>query len=239
MNTSTTSVGWASVSPLIVTEWDARRETAAQIAGRLRPTLLAVDNALGGSVAWEELASGSPIDPLDHAALEQSVSKSVSRGDFGDVFPDYGFELTVSGRIGQTVVTVSMFVGSSISGRRKASNSLSVSFNLGSRPVRQVQAIMAAVVEHWQPATAAASDTATASLSGGRGRFAPIIGQRTWLRNDVGTINTAPEGVLVESLAGGTLLSANDDWAPEQVVAAMTEALESNAIGVIPRGPQQ
>jgi hypothetical protein len=150
----------------------------------------------------------------------------------------HGFELTMSGRKGQTVVMVRMFVGSAISGRRKASNSLSVSFNLGPRPVEEVEAIMAAVVEHWQPSTAAARDTATASLSGGRGHFAPIIGQRTWLRDDLGTITVAPDGVHIGAVAGGTLLLADNGWQPQQVIDAMVKTLALNSITTISRGPQ-
>jgi hypothetical protein len=71
-----------------MTRWDARRESAEQISGRLGSTFLAIDHALDGELAWEKLSTGAPVDPSDTVALERMVSGSVSRGDFGDVLPD-------------------------------------------------------------------------------------------------------------------------------------------------------
>ena len=61
----------------------------------------------------------------------------------------------------------------------------------------------------------------TIVLTNDRAPFAPIIGQRTWLRDDVGTISSAPAGVRMKEVGGGALLATDDDWSPEQVVDAL------------------
>lgn len=229
---------WAAVEPFMNASWDARRESAAEIASRLGPTMTAIGAAFGGGLVWEGDQPSAHIDPDNEPELERIVQDAVYRDDDGDVFAQKGFEFSLAGRRGGYIVSLQLFVGSSVSGRRKSSNSIHVKFNLGPRSVDVMETVLLVVATWWQPASIAATDHDTITLTGGRGRFVPFLGQRMWVRGDVGTITTAPAGVRVEPIAGGTLLATDDDWSSQQVVDALKTTFADNNITTIPRGPQ-
>ncbi|MGW0163029.1 hypothetical protein ACWDUN_27285 [Mycobacterium sp. NPDC003323] len=91
----------------------------------------------------------------------------------------------------------------------------------------------AAVASTWQPATLKLTDAATNSAAR-RGNWKIGIGYRTWISTEVGTITQSAEGLSVSELAGGTLISAPDDWPADRVVAAMTQTLAMNGLDEVP-----
>jgi hypothetical protein len=229
---------WSAVEPFMNADWDARQESAAQIAGRLGPTMTAIGAVFGGGLAWEGDEPSTHIDPDNDAELERIIQEAVYRDDDGDLFPQKGFQLSVSGRRRGYIVSLRLGVGSSVSGRNRPSNRIHVKFNSGPRSVDVMESTLLVVATWWQPASIAATDHDTITLTGDMVRFAPAIGQRMWLRDDVGTISSAPAGVRVEPIGGGTLLATDDDWTPQQAVDALKTTLADNNITTIPRGPQ-
>ena len=57
---------------------------------------------------------------------------------------------------------------------------------------------------------------------------------RTWISAEVGAVTQAEDGLTVTELAGGTMISAPDDWPADRVVAAMTETLTANGLDEVP-----
>ncbi len=77
--------------------------------------------------------------------------------------------------------------------------------------------------------TASASSEAAAVAEQPKDRHS----YRTWISTEVGTVSRVANGLSATELAGGTLLSAPDDW-PADRVAAMTETLAGNGRDEVP-----
>ncbi|AIY46966.2 hypothetical protein G155_16940 [Mycobacterium sp. VKM Ac-1817D] len=91
----------------------------------------------------------------------------------------------------------------------------------------------AALASAWRPATLTLTDSATNRLAR-RGGWKIGAGYRTWISSEVGTVSRVADGLTATELAGGTLISAPDDWSAEQVVAAMVETLAANGLDEVP-----
>ncbi|EHM15817.1 hypothetical protein MBOL_42060 [Mycobacteroides abscessus subsp. bolletii BD] len=67
-----------------------------------------------------------------------------------------------------------------------------------------------------------------------RGNWKIGVGYRTWISDEVGQINHLVDRLTATELAGGTLISAPDDWPAERVVEAMTATLRENGLDEVP-----
>jgi hypothetical protein len=94
-------------------------------------------------------------------------------------------------------------------------------------------AVCAAVASAWQPSTLKLTDSET-NRAARRGNWKIGIGYRTWISAEVGTVGRVADGLTATELAGGTLISAPDDWPTERVVAAMAETLRANGLDDVP-----
>lgn len=94
-------------------------------------------------------------------------------------------------------------------------------------------AVCAAVISTWNPSTVKLSDSATNSLAR-RGNWKIGIGYRIWISSEVGAVSRVAEALSSTEIAGGTLISAPDDWPAQQVVEAMTAMLTANGLDEIP-----
>ncbi|AQA06315.1 hypothetical protein BVC93_11450 [Mycobacterium sp. MS1601] len=93
--------------------------------------------------------------------------------------------------------------------------------------------ICAHVAGTFAPAMLTLSDAAVNRLAR-RGGWKIGVGYRTWISNEVGSVDHAADGLTFTSVAGGNMLSTPDDCSAEQVVAAMTETLTRNSLDEIP-----
>ncbi|WP_418004397.1 hypothetical protein ACNO8X_04910 [Mycobacterium sp. PDNC021] len=103
----------------------------------------------------------------------------------------------------------------------------------GSVTSETADAVCGAAASTWQPATLTLTDSAANRLAR-RGNWKIGAGYRTWIGSEVGAVNHVAEGVTATELAGGTLISAPDDWPAERVVAALTETLAANGLDEVP-----
>ncbi|TDK96786.1 hypothetical protein EUA02_12820 [Mycobacterium paragordonae] len=93
--------------------------------------------------------------------------------------------------------------------------------------------LCAAVAEAWKPLTLSLSDPLV-NRTARRGGWKIPVGYRTWVNAEVGTVRHTEKGLASREMAGGTLLSAPDDWPADRVVAAMTASLAANGLEEIP-----
>lgn len=241
MTAPTLPPAWLAERPTLLAKWDARGEPPEVLAARLLEHLRGIDAALGAEGPWEEGPGDTPVE-LSAAVLESFVRAGVYVDDLGEVFPRAGYSVLFGRRTPETAVVVSVRAGSFNAGRRIPSNSVTVDLHartasgVASRTADQV---LLASVEAWEPPAAALRDLAAAeaAASMSRGRWAPVIGQRTWISHDLGAIGNVPAFVRAELTAGGTLLAADDKLSAADAVAAIQEVLVANGILEIPHGP--
>ncbi|KXP01662.1 hypothetical protein AXK59_21610 [Tsukamurella tyrosinosolvens] len=94
-------------------------------------------------------------------------------------------------------------------------------------------AVAVAVATAWRPATLVLTDSVTNRLAR-RGGWKIGAGYRTWINSEVGTVRRVSAGLTTSEVAGGTMISAPDDWPAEHVIAAMIETLNSNGLDEVP-----
>lgn len=66
-------------------------------------------------------------------------------------------------------------------------------------------------------------------------RFAPVVGQRTWVSERLGAVSLTTSGVAESALYRGTLLAADDALDSPTAVTAVRETLEARGITALPR----
>lgn len=150
--------------------------------------------------------------------------------------PESGYRLLLRGTGSGVDIDVSVVAGASTVGGRVPGHYLNVDVREtipGTFTSQAADALCAAVASTWQPATLKFTDAATNSAAR-RGNWKIGIGYRTWISTDIGTVAQAAEGLAVNELASGTMISAPDHWPTDRVVAAMTQTLAMNGLDEVP-----
>lgn len=161
---------------------------------------------------WETPKHERWEGPLN--ALIGVVERHVTVGTFGNKEPESGYLFTVSGISQQIGLHVQVSAGSQSTGRRIPLHSLTVDLRelvSGGVTGPVGDTLCAAVAETWKPLTLSLSDPLV-NRAARRGGWKIPVGYRTWVNAEVGTIRHTKEGLASCELAGGTLLSAPDDW---------------------------
>jgi hypothetical protein len=215
---------WTDSNPTGIGVWDAREESPAQLAERLKRSLQGIDGLNPGGT-WVT-PEGEAIDPA--ADLETFVTAHASRDDHGDPFPEDGYSLSVSkqGRFG---VGLTLKAGRGIPGRRTPANRFTL-FITGNASHDDIVDTFRLVAEAWSPASASMRDERAGTASMGRGSWAPFVGQVMWLGADLGPVTAASDDVQVIAAEGGTLVVASESLDPERAVAAAQKVLDDNGI---------
>ncbi|MGH3954896.1 MAG: hypothetical protein ACRDTI_12740 [Mycobacterium sp.] len=94
-------------------------------------------------------------------------------------------------------------------------------------------AICAAIAESWHPANIVWTNSETSSTAR-RGNWKIGVGYRTWISSEVGAVNHLVDTLTATELAGGTMVSAPDDWPAARVVEAVTATLRENGLDEVP-----
>lgn len=139
--------------------------------------------------------------------------------------PDSGYRLLLRGHGSGVDIDVSVVAGARTPGGRVPGHYLNVDVREsipGTFTSEGADALCPAVASTWQPATLKFTDAAHQQRSAAR-QLEDGIGYRTWISADVGTVAEAAEGLAVNELANGTMISAPDHWPADRVVAAMTQ----------------
>ncbi|MGV0740704.1 hypothetical protein ABQF35_30605 [Mycobacterium syngnathidarum] len=228
---------WAG-SAFVNSVWAATGETPEWIADRTDALLARLGEALGithwdtsRSQRWE----GSPAQ-LAGIVRRNPVHEALPEGEEGEILRSEGYSMVLLGAGPSVSVNVSVHAGSIAIGRRVPSHRLHIDLretSPGGITSAVGDAVCAAVASAWRPATLTLTDSATNRLAR-RGGWKIGAGYRTWISSEVGTVSRVVDGLTATELAGGTLISALDDWPAERVVAAMTETLAANSLDEVP-----
>lgn len=223
---------WAAEATLRAV-WVEVGESAEWVAARTQALLLELSATL--DVPHWQTSKASPWEG-ELAALGDIVRGFAVTGMFGDPEPESGFIFTVSGEGPLVSVQVRVTAGATTHGRRVPRHSLTVQFRqlaTGGMTSGRADTVCEAVARTWEPSMLTLSDSAVNSLAR-RGNWKIGVGYRTWINTEVGEVTDLADGLTSMTLAGGTLVSAPDDWSAERVVAALTKTLAVNGLDEIP-----
>ncbi|MGV0812319.1 hypothetical protein ABQF34_10190 [Mycolicibacterium boenickei] len=219
--------------------WVATGESPEWIASRTDALLRALSPVFGIST-WTTYTGDhweGSLDTLAEVVRGFVVRDRPTAGDpDGDVLSDEGYSFIVSGEGSGVDVEVRVAAGAQVLAARLPMHTLAIKLREkvpGSLTSEQGDAVCAAVASTWRPSYLKLTDSAT-NRAARRGNWKIGIGYRTWISSEVGAISRVADGLIATELAGGTLISAPDDWPAERVVAAMTETLSVNGLDEVP-----
>ncbi|NOS01132.1 hypothetical protein HGK63_13305 [Mycobacteroides abscessus] len=233
MTTQTRPV-WARAAFVRAT-WVAAGESPEWIADRT-DALIQQLHQLFGIDQWRalngEIWSGSATD------LAEIVRSYVVYGDDEprQPEPESGYRVWVMGESAAVSIRVEVTAGAIHPGGRIPLHHLAVRIQereAGGVTSETANAVCAAVAEIWNPASLKLTDSATNSLAR-LGGWKIGVGYRTWISAEVGTVSHLVDLLTATELAGGTLISAPDDWPASRVVEAMTATLRENGLDEVP-----
>lgn len=232
--TTQTRPAWARAA-FVRAMWVAAGESPEWIADHTEALiqhlrgLFGIDHwrALNGE-AWQ----GTPAD------LAAIVRSYVVLGDDEPPLPEpeSGYRVWVMGESPRVSIRVEVTAGAIHPGTRIPLHHLAVRIQereIGGFTSEAADAVCAAVAEIWNPASLKLTDSATNSLAR-LGGWKIGVGYRTWISNEVGQINHLVDLLTATELAGGTLISAPDDWPASRVVEAVTATLRENGLDEVP-----
>ncbi|WP_234791497.1 hypothetical protein [Mycolicibacterium mucogenicum] len=150
--------------------------------------------------------------------------------------PESGYQLWLTGEGPRVRIRVEISAGAASSGGPIPLHHLTVHIRELSRGAvdgNTIDEMCAAVATIWAPSMVKVANSSINSLAR-RGNWKIGIGYRTWISSEVGAVNRVAEGLTATELAGGTLISAPDDWPAERVVVAMSETLAANELDEVP-----
>ncbi|MCL9665142.1 hypothetical protein L2091_07855 [Curtobacterium albidum] len=226
---------------LLRAEWDGRPSSSDGLTDSLLTQLRGVDAVLGDGEPWQVDGVG-PVLGYDVAVVHELFQRGVERGADGSAWPEHGCSVIMNRQAEHGFVSLSLKVGASVPGRRRPANAVSVTVvgpvAEGERrapDVELIEEVLATVVRAWDPDSAGAFDRAAARAVEDMGRFAPVVGQRTWVSERLGAVPLTTSGVAKSSLYRGTLLAADDALDSPTAVAAVRETLKALGITTLPR----
>ena len=232
--TTAASPVWARES-FVNAFWVTTAETPEWIAARTDALLTQLGEVL--RVRRWDTSRGDrwdgPTEALADIVRRNPVREALPEGEEGgEILPNEGYSMVLLGVGASGAAKVWVDAGSIGIGRRVPSHHLHIDLretSSGGITSQVGDRVVAAVASAWHPATLTLTDSAANRLAR-RGNWKIGAGYRTWINSEVGTVSRAADGLTVTELAGGTLISAPDDWPAERVVAALTETLAANGL---------
>lgn len=221
--------------------WDARGEEVGALTTRIVRQLEAYDELLGEGTAWTFVDDGSTVS-ADAAVLARAVAARVYRDAEEIPFPRRGYVLSVAREGAAGFLAIRVRAGSSRTIKRMPANAVQVTIagpsgNGGRLPIGSdlAEGVLRGLVIAWKPDSAAVFDDDGAIAAEGRGKFAPVIGQRTWVSDRIGQVDTATSGVRTHRGEGGCYLFADDALDSGSAVREVWSSLQANGVTVISR----
>ncbi|WJJ56286.1 polymorphic toxin immunity protein [Mycobacterium phage prophiT46-2] len=156
--------------------------------------------------------------------------------EIGDILPNEGYSFVVSGASSRVRLRAWIAAGYPAVGTRLPRRRLNIELRemyTGALTSADGDAVCRAVTQAWEPAMLVLTDDPVRQLAR-RGNWKIGVGYRTWISDEVGEINHLVDRLTATELAGGTLISAPDDWPAERVVEAMTATLRENGLDEVP-----
>ncbi len=229
---------WAH-DALVRSFWVETGESPEWIAARTDALLGALGRAFGIAI-WTTDKGDRWEGSVE--AMAEVVRRSVVRDRAtashpdGEALAEEGYSFIVSGTGSDVFVEMHVAAGANVLAERLPMHTLAIKLrekSPGSLTGELADTVCEVVASTWQPATLKLTDSAT-NRTARRGNWKIGIGYRTWISAEVGTISHVADGLTASELAGGTLISAPDDWPAERVVASMAETLAENGLDEVP-----
>ncbi|MFJ3385881.1 MULTISPECIES: hypothetical protein [unclassified Curtobacterium] len=221
--------------------WDARAEDATQVAERVDRLLSSFDQLLGAGSSWTIVEDDSAV-PTDADQLRSVVDEHVYRDAEGIAFPARGYLLSVAREGVAGFLAIRIRVGSTTTSKRMPANAVHVTIAGPKKDGARLsidsdlaEGVLRGLVRAWEPDSAAVYDHDGAVAAEGRGKFAPVIGQRTWVSNRLGEVETATSGVRLQAGDGGQYIVADDALDSKSAVLEVWSTLQANGISEIAR----
>lgn len=173
----------------------------------------------GGPAGAELLRAGGPSDEVNEAAREL-----------------FGFSFSLAAQTNQLGLHAMISAGGSHPGYRTPLHVCLVDFlpmDVGMLVPEDGDAVLSACVEAWEPLFATLS-SAQLNRIARRGGWRLPPGYRVWVSDELGPVTRAAEGVQAQRFGAGTLLWADDELAPERVVACMLDTFRLNGLDEVP-----
>ncbi|WP_237075868.1 hypothetical protein [Mycobacteroides abscessus] len=239
MTTETTPQPVWAQAAFVNAFWVATSETPEWIAAHTDALLTRLGSALGVS-SWQTYKGdhweGSPENLAN--IVRRFIDRDAPTADYPDGEPLLvnGYTFSVSGEGPGIRLSVRVAAGSIAVGRRVPSHTLSIDLRettAGAVTSELGDILCSIVAQEWQPAALELADTSVALLAR-RGNWKIGIGYRTWISAQVAAVTQVADGLTMSKLAGGTLISAPDDWPAARVVEAMTATLRANGLDEVP-----
>lgn len=229
---------WASDAS-VRSIWVATGESPEWIAERTH-NLLGELGLLLGVTAWTThngLHWEGPVSATADIVRSFAVhDRPTAEHPDGELLAEEGYSFIVSGKGSGVDAEVRVAAGALVLAERLPMHTLAIKLRQttpASLTGEKGSAVCAAVASTWRPSTVKLTDSAT-NRTARRGNWKIGIGYRTWISAEVGAVTQAEDGLTVTELAGGTMISAPDDWPADRVVAAMTETLTANGLDEVP-----
>ena len=225
---------WAQ-SPFLNAFWVEAGESPEWIASRT-DALLRELRSIFSVTSWQTFKGDhweGPIETLADIVRRFAVRGRPTADDpEGELLAGDGYSVIVSGTGAGVEMDVRVAAGYVAPGGRVPRHTLAVKLRStvpGAVTSAQGDDLCAAVARTWNPSCFKLTDSATNSLAR-RGNWKIGVGYRTWISAEVGTVNVLVDALTATELAGGTLISAPDDWPAARVVEAMTATLRENGL---------
>lgn len=228
-----------SDSPSLHSVWLATSESPEWIAARTDALLNALSHVFGVN-SWQtykgDIWEGSPETLADIVRRFIVRDRPTADDPDGEAIPESGYSFIISG-VGQGIeLDVRVSAGSKALGSRLPMHTLWIRLRDIAPALLTTEMcddLCAAVIRSWEPATAVFSDDPVRQLAR-RGNWKIGVGYRTWISAEVGTVTHLVDTLTATELAGGTLISAPDDWPATRVVEAVTATLRENGLDEVP-----
>lgn len=229
---STVRPVWAQDASLYAF-WVAANEPPEWIAEQIDALLRKLSSAFDVK-AWmtskEQPWNGAP------ETLAQIVRGYVVEDSFGEPEPSSGYTLTVSGTGPRIAPQIRISAGAISPGGPIPLHAITIDLRETTEGVftsADADAACSAVASAMKPAIVELGDLLVRRTAR-RGNWKIGVGYRTWISAEVGTVTHLVDLLTASELAGGTLISAPDDWPATRVVEAMTATLRENGLDEIP-----
>ncbi|MFV8308812.1 hypothetical protein [Mycobacteroides chelonae] len=219
--------------------WVATSETPEWIAARTDALLTRLGSVLG-VISWQTEKGARWEGPPGNLAaiVRHSIVRDRATADDpdGEAIPEAGYMLSLLGVAKRVELTVRISAGCIAVGRRVPTHHLAINLREtvdGSITSEVGNAICEIVAQEWNPSYFKLTNSETNSLAR-RGNWKIGVGYRTWISAEVGTVKHLVDTLTSTELAGGTLISAPDDWPAARVVEAVTATLRENGLDEVP-----
>ncbi len=239
MSTTTTTPVWGGQDANARAVWVGSGESPEWIAAHTDALLSQLGAAF--DIAEWRLTEGEewsgPLDVLAGIVRGNPVREFVGASEeIGDALPGEGYSFVVSGASSRVRLRVWIAAGHPAVGTRLPRRRLNIELReayIGALTSADGDAVCTAVAQAWEPAMLVLTDNPVRQLAR-RGNWKIGVGYRTWISAGVGTVSHLVDRLTATELAGGTLISAPDDWPAARVVEAMTATLRENGLDEVP-----